>query len=436
MKLLVLTRSAWDEANSTGNTLSNILGDWPAEDISNVYLRAARPRNSVCESYFSISEGDLLRSLFRPASEAGASISLDPGNGVNAGLRGQMHLEATAYRLGRRLTSGLLRSGREWLWEHGRWGGKALTDFVREASPDVIFSPAFGARYPHNVLWRLAAVSGASVALYHCDDHMRALQDHSRHGSTYSKSVADSVLDSARRADLNFAITPQMADKYASLIGRPVEVLVKGGNFDPNRAPWVRRANEPLSLVYAGNLLHGRWRSLLLLIQVLSELNAESTQAMLRIYSQYPPSGTLRSQLDVPGTSEYCGSLSADEVDEALMSADIVLHAESLDERERQETALSFSTKIIDLLGSRRCVMGIGSPEAASISYLRDCPGALVANSIEDIRDALEPIMRNPALLQEMSERSFAHGADHHSLKDTRDFVSTRLAELAMGTAR
>ena len=60
MNILVITRNAWDDKNSIGNTISNLFCAWEDAKFLNLYFREASPQNEVCTQYYQLSEKRLL----------------------------------------------------------------------------------------------------------------------------------------------------------------------------------------------------------------------------------------------------------------------------------------------------------------------------------------------------------------------------------------
>ena len=64
-KILVISRNAWNNSNSTGNTATNFFSNWNDWEFANLFCRNEIPNNDICKRYFRISESDLLRGLFK-----------------------------------------------------------------------------------------------------------------------------------------------------------------------------------------------------------------------------------------------------------------------------------------------------------------------------------------------------------------------------------
>ena len=61
MRVLVVTRNAWDDTNAIGNTLSNFFKGIDCIEFANIYFRAAKPNNKLCKTYFHVTEIEILK---------------------------------------------------------------------------------------------------------------------------------------------------------------------------------------------------------------------------------------------------------------------------------------------------------------------------------------------------------------------------------------
>ena len=62
-RLLVITDNAWSDKIASGNTISNHLGGWDKTKLSNLFLRNEEIDNDCCETYFKISEKEIVYSF-------------------------------------------------------------------------------------------------------------------------------------------------------------------------------------------------------------------------------------------------------------------------------------------------------------------------------------------------------------------------------------
>lgn len=418
MRILIITRSPWDDTNSTGNTMTNIWGGWKSCDISNVYCRSSKPRNRVCKMYYSISEKSLLNSLIYHKYEPGYCFTCNSVNEKGNDTR-NINFEERLYGFFRKNAFVLAQWARELLWLLGRWKNDRLKQFLISFKPDIIFMPCFAAWYTHRLLWHIKELTCAKVVLFHVDDYL------TDKGFCLSpllwinrKITSQMVEASARKADLNYCISPKQQEEYSYILKREMKLLYKGADF--NRQQFFRKISRNdrrlIRMVYIGTTLYGRWKTLGILAHSIQKINADKPVFELMIYSQYQPSQKAMQTMVINGASYFMGKVPADKVAQVLNDADIVLHVESFDKKERVDTRLSFSTKIVDCLNSGRCILAIGWDEAASIDYLKENDAAIIATDEENIIAQLKNIINDPGIITKYAEKAWICGNHNHQI--------------------
>ena len=115
---------------------------------------------------------------------------------------------------------------------------------------------------------------------------------------------------------------------------------------------------------------------------------------------------------------ENCSTLhppvSYSEVRELQNKADILVHAEAFDLKEKLATHQSFSTKIVDYLSSNRCILAIGDKSCASIDYFIENECGAVAVSKDGIVEQLETLYCDKTLLQIYAKKAWESGKKNH----------------------
>lgn len=306
---------------------------------------------------------------------------------------------------------------RELLWKAGRWENDTLRQFLYDFKPDVIFAPCFSASYTHKLLWYIQGITYAKVVLFHADDHLTVKGLGGSPLSRIKRSLcAKTVTNSARKADLNYCISPKQQEEYYHRLKRKMKLLYKGADFSIK--PVYKRDEKQglISIVYVGSTLYGRWKTLGMLARAIQKINAGKPVFELLIYSQYQPSHKAVQTMVLNGASCFMGKVPAAKISQVLNDADIVLHVESFDKRERLATKLSFSTKIVDCLHSGRCVFAIGWEEAASIDYLIENDAAIVATDEDTIMNQLNRIINDPNIILEYAQKAWECGKRNHQI--------------------
>ena len=108
--------------------------------------------------------------------------------------------------------------------------------------------------------------------------------------------------------------------------------------------------SKPIKLIYTGNITSGRWETLVKIGEALDKINKSYTKATLSIYTKNQLHGKIDKAFKEIKSIEFKGSIDANQVKEVQNRGDILVHVESMKLKEKLETRLSFSTKLVDWL--------------------------------------------------------------------------------------
>ena len=413
LNVLIITRSEWDESNSSGNTMSNLWGSYNVNNLANLYCRGTLPNNRVCKKYFSISDKDIIKSTLFMNIKPGKQFEIINEIGENEVSNKN---EEKIYSFFRKKQSTLAIWGQELLWGLGRWKNKNLNDFLNNFKPDIIFFPCNTYLYMHKIVWYIQRITNAKVVLFHTDDNLNYGLSKNIFNRINRRLIAKTAKKSSLNAALNYCISNKQMTEYSQILNKELKILYKGADFlkDPD---FKELPNDILRMVYIGTTSYGRWKTLGLLANVINKLNENGKKIELLIYSQYEPSDVAMKAMIIEGASSFLGKIPSEEVANELKRADIVLHVESFDITERLRTRLSFSTKIVDCFNSARCIFAIGWEEAASIDYLIENDAAIVATDEDSIKSKLYEIIENNDLIQLYARKAWECGLKNHQIE-------------------
>ena len=194
-------------------------------------------------------------------------------------------------------------------------------------------------------------------------------------------------------------------------------MLTKFADFsgDP---PLKEAYNDPLQLVFTGNINLNRWKSLAMLARALRGINENGVKAQLRIYSATPMTEAMKTALDIKNTSFLMGSVPSSEIPRIQRDADILVHAEATDLKNRLTVRQSFSTKIVDYLKAARPIVAVGPKEVASIKHLSDHRCAVVADSEEELFNKMTAVLEQQSVMHELAQNAYACGKACHNKAD------------------
>ncbi len=420
MKILVITRNAWDDTNAIGNTLSNFFGGIDDLEFANIYFRSARPSNKLCRRYYRTSELEIVKKWFSPkkigkaftASTDAPAEQAKPAESKEKTLIRiiQKHGIKAAYKLSDRL------------WYSRKWINENLKAFVEDFAPDVIFSFVKSAPQYYLTVKYLRESFNAPLLSWIADDEYTAL----------AKNKSSKEIENLRYILKESAVvkgcSEEICQYYNSVFGCNATPLYKGCDLS---AQPKDKLNAPLKMVYAGNLLYGRLEILRRIAELLEKYTANGKDISFEIFSNTSllPS-EIQENFNNKRCTKYMGRRDYETVKQELASADIVLHVESFDEDQILKTKYSFSTKIIDCLQSGGVILAVGPKEIASIKYIMRIPGACVINSIPQLKEELFALLNDSASFAERTTKTREFAKKYHdaaanskALKDTLEAI-------------
>lgn len=218
------------------------------------------------------------------------------------------------------------------------------------------------------------------------------------------------------------------AQEYADEYGVRTSTLFKCGDFTDHID--TKRIEKPIKIVYAGRLYCNRWKSLVQIGEALKEINCETVKIVLDVYTQDKLTASQKKALSEDKFIYLKGSVSPTELKGIYREADIALHIESLDRRNKLLTRVSFSTKIIDLMNSTCAIMAICWSEHAGYKYLKANDSALCISSYNEILPTLQNLAENPEQIQLYADKAYNCGKRNHSREKIQDQIKSVFTEI------
>lgn len=424
IRVLVILRGAWRNDNNIGNTMTDIFAEHENFEIYSLCMRDQTPQNDLALQNFAVSEQQLIRNLLHKSRNGRITEGICNDNAEDDE---QEQREKKIYDSAKKTHSFLLEYAREAIWSLGGWKNEKLRRYIREVSPDVIFMPVFRCFYPFKILNYIQKYTNAPVVLFHADDNYTL-----RHFSwnplfwLYRFRLRHYVRGAVRNSAVNYVISEIQKRDYEKAFGVPCKILTKSADF--TEPPQLKTSyNTPLQLVFTGNIGTNRWKSLAVIAQVLQELNQNGTKAELRIYTATPLTAKMQKALNIDGTSYLMGAVPASAIPQIQSEADMLVHVEALDLKNKLAVRQSFSTKLVDYFKAARPILAVGPKDVASIDHLLQNNCALVADNAADLAVMLSDCLENPKRLHTLAENAFLCGKRHHNAAQMKEMLCADL---------
>ncbi len=388
MRVLVISRNAWDDTNAIGNTLSNFFSEIDDLEFAGLYFRESRPNNKLCRTYFKTSEFDVLKKWFSPGHIGKKFNTTDEisSNKNSADHSNEKKLISIIHKYGLKLAYRLS----DYIWYSEKWINKNLEDFIKDFSPDIVFTFVKSAPQYYLTVRYLREKFDIPVVSWIADDEYTGLSEKNN-----SCKEVENLRYILKESSVVFACSQELSDYYNSVFGCKATPLYKACN---RMAPIKEKTNADIRLIYGGNLLYGRLEIIEKIAQVVEDIGNNSQAISLEIYSN---TALLSSEIDEKfgnlRHTKYMGRCDYDELMKKFELSDIVLHIESFEESEILKTRYSFSTKIIDCLQSGSLLLAVGPAEISSLKYISKIPGAAVIDNPQQLRKDMMSLLSDPA---------------------------------------
>ena len=419
LKILIISSTPWDDNNSFGSSFSNIFGGNSNYEIANIYCQFGLPNTTVCTHFFQITEKGIVQTLLGRQPYSGKQIfQLEKTNLSGITLSNK---ETKFVNKLKGIRWQLFFWMRDLIWSTGKWKSKPMDDFITDFQADLIILPIYYSTYLNTIGLYAQKLSKVKMVGYISDDCYTL-----KHFSLSPLFWIDRLIKrqyvkkAIDQCEILYTITETQKKEYNAIFGNKCKVLSKGGYFD-DFSHKKTILNNPIKLVYTGNLGMGRWKSLAKIVEALRIINNNGIKAQLYIYSQTPLSESSMRKLQIQNTVYFMGGIPASKVKDVQRDADILVHVESFELSERNSARLSFSTKIVDYLEAGRCILAVGWKKTGAIEYLVENDAAIVITDINKIYDQLSYLVNNKQLILDYAVKGFELGKKNHQLEKIRN---------------
>lgn len=413
-RILVISGEAWRDEDNGGNVLSNLFAPLRDEfEFAQIYCSPAEPNNAVCTKYYHLSELQMLHSVFR-FRKFGCYFQTDANKEDNPSQTNENFRQEY-----KRFRWWILFFIRDLLWYVSRWRTKELNNFIKEFNPDIIFAPMYGGCFMHFIDRYVFKISHKRVISYVSDDHLTFRQySWSPIFWMYRLFLRYEVKKTAKFYSLLYTMTQEQLQEYEPILHIPMKILKKAKDF--SRPTFQQQLHFPLRIIYGGNLSGNRTRTLEAIRIALSHINSKKTIAKLYVYTQTLITADIQKRLHDGRNSYLMGKVTMDELYEQYQASDILLHVESFERQPRLLTRLSFSTKIIDLMYSCRCIVAVCWKESSPYRYLHNNDIAFCISAENEIEEKLTFLLNHPSIINEYAQKAWYYGAEHHQIKQVQ----------------
>ncbi len=383
MRVLILSVDPWCQNNSFGNTYSNIFGKIDNVEIGHIYLLDGLPDGDKNVSrYYQIAESRIIKSALRPfvkdkgvGCEVHASDGSTNDNTTSNVSKNKKGVYDKLLSFGKKHHWRSMFIAREIAWKLGRVNYESLFAFIEDFKPDIFLLAYYYVYNSNRIAYRIKQRFDIPMVMIMMMDHYslnRVSWNPVFWFDRFAKRARIRML--VKESEMMYVISKKLKDELERDLRIPCQVLYKIP--DENRAfyPYLSTAGT-VKYLFTGNIYANRWKSLAMLSFELKRQGG----GKLDIYTSTPISKEMDAALNIPGVSEVHKPVPQGEVIRLQNYADVLVHVEAFDKKNKSLVRCAISTKIMDYLSVGRCILAIGPSDISSMEYLIDNDLALYA---------------------------------------------------------
>lgn len=409
-RVLVSTVGAWSDSIGS-NTMSELFRGFPKDKLACLYIRADRSDSASCYRYFHIFEGRVMRSIIKRNTITAEEYWLDKSKSTLS----DFDAEKARYTKYKKKRNWFYLFAREFVWILGKWKSKELDKFLDDFNPEVLVCPIESYIHFNRINEYIIKRKQLRVIGFLWDDNFTYKQQpHSWGYKTHRWWLRHSVKRLVAKCESVVAISPKMKEEADAEFGIDSVLLTKPIFDQPPFTEYT--PNEPIRMLYTGNLYVGRDETLASIVDAIQEVNKSGQKVVLDVYTSTIIKKELEDRIKVNGCCVVHDPISQSEVLRLQKETDVLLFIESLKQK-GGDARLSFSTKITDYFCAGKCIWAVGSNHLSAIDYLEKQDAAVCSLSKEDILPMLERMICDKTVINDYAYKGWQCGHDNHDAK-------------------
>ena len=431
MKILVVSRTPWNDSNSFGNTFSNLFEGMGDIELYNICCQGGPAHNRVVKQSFQMTDKMILKSFLQPKQDVGKRML--SGTEIIEPVLEKEDFSGKSYRKIVAKKSYVALIGRDLIWKLGRWrSSNHLKQFLDDVKPDFLYLPIYNSWYMCDLQQYLVDHLRIPTAGHISDDVYGFPQG-------YLVSPLHLFYVARTRAKLRRLISrcsylevfaENMKKEYEEIFHVPCYLIGKGVHPEQictSDSCVLPAPERELLLAYTGNIGSERWKVLCDLGRC---LDGQQQKARLEIYSATPLTAQMQEAMAQCASIRFMGSTDAAGVREVQSRADFLVHTESFSKRAIHSARMSLSTKIIDYLCTGKPILAIGPSVVNSISFLKSHHLAVVADETVELDTVVGQLFRGKVDLTTMAQSVSMYLKTERNIEHIQSGMRTRMEKL------
>lgn len=404
MRILVISHNVFSNITNMGKTLSGYFKEFDSNDIAQLYFQPEKPSLNISQNYYRITDKDILKSIFTRKS----GMIIKKSSYTNDQYSNDAY-NSKIYQKAKKRTP-IIYLLRNLLWKLGRWNTKKLKKWIDDFNPNIIFFASGDYAFSYIIALKLAKYRKIPLVVSCMDDYYFNNKNSKKIlGNYVHKKFMNVVNKTMEYSSCIMPICEKMGHDYSKLFSKPYYVL-----HTSSMVTEPLNYTKKVKISYLGNLGYGRDKQLMYLGKILKNINNSCVPKFIDVYSTEKREEILKN-MTINNGINFHGAIDKDEVLEVIGESMIVVHAESFDEKIKNQTKYSVSTKIADSLASGTCILAYGPSDIESIRYLQLNKAAYCIIDNADLEDKIKKIFIDDDLRKEIVYNALLLAKKNHN---------------------
>ncbi|UUX35242.1 glycosyltransferase family protein [Fundicoccus culcitae] len=359
-RILIVSNNVISKTKNNGKTIASIFEEYPKENIRQLYFSSELPEDIRLDSYYQISDKDVLKSLLKTGSSIGKIQRTNVKKLVN-----------TNQEKGKKIPkNNLTRLIREVIWKLNFKKFDSLFEWLDDFQPQKIFFVGGDSLFAYDITKMIKDKYKSKLLTYITDDYILPRKTVNMFWWIRRNLLLRKMKPLIKETSELITISEKMRNEYKNIFNKDSLLLMnKSESLKDNSIQNIN--NTRLYLIYAGGLHYNRYQVLSKIGEAIASINKkENTKIKLFIYTNEQPTDKIMAKLNIENGSEYSGTLNRNELKIKLNECAIPVHVESFNKKSIEATRLSVSTKISEYMSLEKPILAVGPKEVASMEYL------------------------------------------------------------------
>ncbi|MEO8416837.1 MAG: hypothetical protein ABI472_24445 [Ginsengibacter sp.] len=308
---------------------------------------------------------------------------------------------------------------------------KEMMEFVKKFDPQIIYCQGYNLTFSWLPVM-IAKRFHIPVCFQTGDDWPSHLYKKSPLSYIIRPIVNKAVKSLLNISTIRFANGRLMAEDFGKRYNMSFEPLMMCDSISRFHAAPTRRVvdSDTISIVYTGNLIHGRWASIVDLCTASKQLKPDGLKIMITVYANTIPPEAVNKILKMDNLQIHSAP-SHEELPSYLKGADILYLPETMDADMADEIGLSISTKAHLYMMSARPVLLYGSPITGIMKYAKEEEWACIVQeqNLTKLSEAVHKLLTDDVYKKKLVDRGLQVVLKNHQEDRVREKFLTILNE-------